>query len=118
MNDSAQTPLTIYVDESLVDIASNMYAVHNELEDARMKFKQSISIINEHYVNTDAQTRFNSLFDLFDERLAVLSSLYKALSDYCFYVLSIMTETDAELAAKVLLRAESSFAATEEPPDD
>jgi len=95
---------TIQVDETLVDIANNMYAISNELADAKMKFEQAISILDEHYVNSQAQDRFDNLYNLFTDRLGSLVEIYGQYSNYCWYVLSTMLDTDFELASKVYYR--------------
>ncbi|MCL2137360.1 MAG: hypothetical protein FWH40_07600 [Coriobacteriia bacterium] len=104
---------TLYVDETMVDIANDMYAIHSELEDAKTKFEKAISLLNEHYVNEQAQTQFADLYELYSDRLGSLSTIYSKLSDNVWFVLSTMLEADNELANKVYNRMVESFLPTD-----
>ena len=101
---------TIYADETLVDIANSMYAISNELNSAKMKFEQAMALLNEHYESAEALSRFSELSELFTERIETLARIYDKYSDYIWYVLATLLETDNELAAKVYKRMQESLA--------
>jgi len=101
MTDKDRREERLYVDESLVDLAQDMYSISSKLADAEAIFDKAMLTLRDNYKNEQATALMSQIQSELGTQIASLKDLYSKYSNYIWYVLGEMTKVDTSLAAKV-----------------